>query len=50
VALGLSASRALDAHDAWTFFSGLRDLIVTGPTGTNVGDIQIVLGEGTLRL
>jgi glycerate 2-kinase len=50
VALGLSASRALDANDAWTFFSGLRDLIVTGPTGTNVGDIQIVLGEGTLRL
>jgi glycerate 2-kinase len=40
---GLSARGALDDNDSWTFFSRLDDLIQTGPTGTNVGDIQIVL-------
>ena len=42
---GLSAVRALDENDSWTFFSSLADLIRTGPTGTNVGDIQIVLAD-----
>jgi hydroxypyruvate reductase len=42
-ALGMSVGATLDQNDAWTFFSRLGDLIVTGPTGTNVGDIQIVL-------
>jgi glycerate 2-kinase len=42
---GLSARRALDENDSWTFFSRLDDLIQTGPTGTNVGDIQIVLAD-----
>lgn len=42
---GLNASRALDDNDSWTFFSELGDVIVTGPTGTNVGDIQIVLAD-----
>jgi glycerate 2-kinase len=42
---GLNASRALDENDSWTFFSSLADLILTGPTGTNVGDIQIVLAD-----
>jgi glycerate 2-kinase len=30
-------------NDAYTFFAALGDLIRTGPTGTNVGDLQIVL-------
>jgi hydroxypyruvate reductase len=46
---GLSAGRALAENDSWTFFSGLGDLIVTGPTGTNVGDIQIVLADRVER-
>jgi glycerate 2-kinase len=46
-ALGTSVGRALDENDSWTFFSRLGDLIQTGPTGTNVGDIQIVLADGT---
>lgn len=46
---GLNASDALAENDSWTFFSGLGDLIVTGPTGTNVGDIQIVLADRVER-
>jgi glycerate 2-kinase len=42
---GLSARRALAENDSSTFFSGLNDLILTGPTGTNVGDIQIALAD-----
>jgi glycerate 2-kinase len=40
---GLDWRQALEANDAWTFFASLGDLIRTGPTGTNVGDIQVVL-------
>lgn len=42
---GLDWRAALDANDAWTFFAALGDLIRTGPTGTNVGDIQVVLAR-----
>jgi hydroxypyruvate reductase len=35
---GLDASRALARHDTEAFFEGLGDLVVTGPTGTNVTD------------
>ncbi len=41
--LGLDAAAALAENDAYPFFRALEDLIVTGPTGTNVMDIQIVL-------
>ena len=40
---GLSAARYLDDNDAYTFFHALGDLIHTGPTGTNVGDLQVIL-------
>jgi glycerate 2-kinase len=33
----------LDNNDAYTYFDRLDDLIRTGPTGTNVGDLQILL-------
>jgi glycerate 2-kinase len=36
-------SAFLDRNDAYQFFSELHDLIHTGPTGTNVGDLQILL-------
>jgi glycerate 2-kinase len=42
-AMGLDAGGALQAHDSYTFFERLGDLIVTGPTGTNVGDLQVLL-------
>jgi hydroxypyruvate reductase len=33
----------LEQNDAGHFFEALGDLIVTGPTGTNVGDLQVLL-------
>lgn len=33
----------LKANNAYAYFHALGDLITTGPTGTNVGDLQIVL-------
>ena len=33
----------LDANNSYEFFAGLGDLIQTGPTGTNVGDLQVIL-------
>jgi glycerate-2-kinase len=37
------AARFLDTHDSYAFFDALGDLIRTGPTGTNVGDLQVCL-------
>ena len=44
LAKGLGAPATyLARNDAYAFFDGLGDLIVTGPTETNVGDLQVVL-------
>jgi hydroxypyruvate reductase len=41
---GLAAPQHyLDENDAYRFFDALGDLIRTGPTGTNVGDLQVFL-------
>ena len=42
-AAGLSPDGFLTNNDAYRFFSALGDLIHTGATGTNVGDLQIIL-------
>jgi glycerate 2-kinase len=43
-AMGLAPPKqALSDNDSHSFFAGLGDLINTGPTGTNVGDLQIIL-------
>jgi glycerate 2-kinase len=42
-ALGLDPQRFLDDNDSYHFFSALDDLVRTGPTGTNVGDVQVAL-------
>ena len=41
--LGLDAQACLDGHDAYTFFERLGDLVVTGPTRTNVNDFRAIL-------
>jgi len=41
--LGLDANDFLARSDSYSFFEKLGDLIVTGPTGTNVRDLRIVL-------
>jgi hydroxypyruvate reductase len=38
-----AAGRYLDDNNAYAFFEALGDLIHTGPTGTNVGDLQVIL-------
>jgi hydroxypyruvate reductase len=43
--LDLDPQRALADNDAYPFFEALGDLIVTGPTGTNVMDLMLVLAE-----
>jgi hydroxypyruvate reductase len=40
---GLAPSRFLADNNSYAFFNALGDLVLTGPTGTNVGDLQIVL-------
>jgi len=41
---GLGQPQAyLDDNDSYTFFHALGDLIVTGPTTTNVGDVQVAV-------
>ena len=41
--LGLDPAEALRNNDSYSFFSGLNDLIMTGPTGTNVNDITVLI-------
>jgi hydroxypyruvate reductase len=44
LAAGIGApERYLADNDAYAFFAALGDLIQTGPTDTNVGDLQIIL-------
>jgi hydroxypyruvate reductase len=43
VALGIDAGTQLAAHDAYGFFAGLDDLLLTGPTRTNVNDYRAIL-------
>ena len=44
-AIGLDPADALRRSDAYTFFSGLEDAIVTGPTGNNLRDLRILIAE-----
>ncbi len=40
---GLNAASYLDAHDSYSYFHALDDLVMTGPTLTNVNDIRAIL-------
>jgi len=44
-AAGLAAKRLAAANDSYSFFSVLGDLVVTGPTRTNVNDYRVILVE-----
>lgn len=48
-AAGLDPRAALDANDAYPFFQALGDLVVTGPTRTNVMDLRLVLAGAPSR-
>ena len=42
-AVGLDAAARLADNDAYGFFAALGDLVVTGPTLTNVNDFRAIL-------
>jgi hydroxypyruvate reductase len=42
-AAGLVPQSYLDDNNTYAFFAALDDLVLTGPTSTNVGDLQVVL-------
>ena len=42
-AAGLNPRALLDANDAYGFFAAVGDLVITGPTRTNVNDYRAIL-------
>lgn len=42
-AMGISAAKLLDDNDGYSFFQALDNLVVTGPTRTNVNDFRVLL-------
>lgn len=40
---GLNAATYLDEHDSYSYFHSIGDLVITGPTLTNVNDIRAIL-------
>ena len=43
LAAGMKAGEYLDRNDAYSFFHALGDLVVPGPTFTNVNDFRALL-------
>ncbi len=49
-ASGCDAPAMLDGHDSYRFFDTLGDLVITGPTRTNVNDFRaILIGAGAAQ-
>jgi hydroxypyruvate reductase len=42
-ALGLDPSAHLESNDSGSLFAALGDLVVTGPTNTNLQDLYLVI-------
>jgi glycerate-2-kinase len=41
--LGLDADNFLERNDSYTYFQTLGNLLIPGPTGTNVMDLRVIL-------
>jgi glycerate 2-kinase len=41
--LGLDINQLLDNNNAYEFFRAMNDLVVTGPTRTNVNDFRLIM-------
>ncbi|MDP6508238.1 MAG: DUF4147 domain-containing protein [Chloroflexota bacterium] len=48
-AAGLDARAMLEDNDSYGFLKVSGDLLITGPTGTNVNDLMIAFSEGPAR-
>ena len=46
---GIDPSWHLDRNDAYRLFEALGDLVITGPTGTNVMDLMLILARAAGR-
>ncbi len=44
VSAGMDAAAFLENNDSYHYFDALGDLLITGPTGTNVNDITFIFG------
>lgn len=44
--LGIDPIHHLNNNDSYSFFKALDDLVITGPTNTNVMDLSIILVDG----
>jgi glycerate 2-kinase len=44
-AVGWDPRAAFQGSDAYTFFASLNDVILTGPTGSNLRDLRILIAE-----
>ena len=44
--LNLSIDDTLRENDAYHLFEKIGDLLITGPTGTNVNDLALILVAG----
>jgi glycerate-2-kinase len=42
----VEAEEALRRFDSYTFLEGLGAKVMTGPTGNNLRDLRVLLGEG----
>ncbi|RPI94499.1 MAG: hypothetical protein EHM32_06710, partial [Spirochaetales bacterium] len=42
-AVGMNIGSYSENNDSYTFFKNLGDLIITGPTNTNVMDVRILI-------
>ena len=41
--MGLNPDKFLEGNDSYSFFESMNDLIMTGPTETNVNDLSVIL-------
>jgi glycerate-2-kinase len=41
--VNMNVSRSLRSHDTHTLLSAIGDVVMTGPTGTNVNDLKLAL-------
>ena len=42
-AQGMDPARLLEENDSYGFFAALGDLVVTGPTRTNVNEYRVIV-------
>lgn len=43
---GMDCKRHLNGHDSYPYLKACGDLVITGPTNTNVMDVQVLLVDG----